>query len=1408
LSGDVVKQMQLAKQLEQKAKEASRKKETAETLAKEAQEALGKALAEGLPMDAEQALLKDVEKAISNKDYNAAIATAVQVTQGCEKARRARIEENVSALEEALELVKDEGRRKALQSGLDKANELCAEGELDAASAALQEVALGVEDAASAHAKAMADKIRSLLILSARLGLDLREQEKAFNGFRGAIDQGKSREVISLARSTLDDVETALRGEFARRSEAMRPMANQNATVAGGLRVAERRIDAGDIEGAFAELLAMDGEVRRGTIDEKRRELERLERRAAIAAKFGGDTGMVDSKLREAARRLREDDLDGALRSIDELQVGMKDLETSIFTEKMMALRPRLAVANKVRIDITAGERKVDLARAAMTEGDFTRAMTELQQAEDIIVRSIQGHEQLEACLAHTLVLFRVASDLKADVAKAKQLITQARQVALIRDFKRATSILNAADGELSRRIEETVGREILTMEMDIMLAQKMGVDTEDEGAMLETATQMVQKGDYEECVRTLREAAPSLRGKVKDSCANFLAEFTLSVEEHRGPGDKGPARRTLEEARARFESGQYSACYDMGLQALMQLRAQEREILRARSAEVAAMMRMLDELDIDEPALVEQAERLRRLETGGDPADAMDLANRVYNESSLLVAEEVERRLMATERQLSALKRKGLASATDLEAVDTAAALLANGKMRESLASLQEAERRSERVAREQTDIYDVIVEMSILLDEAVARDMHVEQQLAMLEKARGLYESGRLGEARLAASAAMREARVAVCEFVAPEALRNSWDLLLLARKIEMPVEALEQRYYEAEDALNQHRYNTSLDKSEIIREEVTGRLRSALSERLRPVEAYLSQGRASRYGEEALFPLLGRARVLIMERRYSEAAELASHLGREVEALREKEREAERAVQTLREMIAKLDDIGLDATEARAALDVAARQAEHSDPVPAAYLAKLGTDAALSSASGELQTRAERMLEEYQLKSLEGEDLQTAALRLEEMLALSQRGMLEEASQKLRGVEASLREYQRLRRLAEKDMVEVEHMATTAALKGIQIEGLSSAIAEARVQIEHGEPSAAHALLSAKKGELAWSMQIIGARKESMTRLRAAAEEMTDASRRQDALDILSRAETRLNEMELIDDGLGMRRASALIKEAKDQETARQRLQAAIAAEMLLDADMAVPDAKGDAAFESRRSALTPLLQKARASAEAAVAQSPSGPGMALSKKAGDHLAAGQVIEAIEAYRAAAMVAPWSSIEAADYLEMRRHSLELLNMSSLGSQRKERRLLTEIESGRPSFAEASESMKRLNKDLERSLASMGAVLDIDIDTDEPLMKGRRHKVCVRLNNNGPVPVQGMELKAECDADAEMPEMPPRLEAYSSVRLDIVMQARGPGELPMRLQMTYMIPTTRRRHRLERSATFIVSG
>jgi hypothetical protein len=1398
--------MQLAKQLEQKAKEASRKKETAEALAREAQEALAKADSEGIQLTDEKNLLKQVEKAIANKDYNAAIATAVQVTQGCEKARRARFEEDIASLEEALRLIKDTERRKNLERALDKARELAAE-ELDAAISTMNEAVVSIEAAAAEYARSLAERIRSLLILSTRLGLDLREQEKAFNEIRAAMDLGRSRDVLTAARAILEETEDSLRGEFHSRAEALRPLAGTNAVIAAGLRAAERKLDEGDLEGAYAALLALDSEVHRGSIEEKKRVLEKLERRVAFAEKLGGDTEGVEAKVREASRRLKEDDLEGVTRSIDDLEGGLKDLETQIFTEKMVTLRPRLAVATKVRIDISAGERRVEQARVAMTEGDFAKAMTELKEAEDIIIRGIQGHEQLEQALAHSLSLLRVATDLNADVTKAKQLMTQARQVALIRDFKRATGLLQSADGELSRRIEEAIGREVLSLEMDRMLAQKMGVDTEDEGALLETATQMVQKGDYEEGVSALQRAGPSLRGKVKDACASFLAEFTRSVEEHRGPGDKGPARRALEEARKEFEEGNYSACYDLGLQALMKLRTQEREILRLRSAEVAEMLKMVQDLDMDEPALIEQGERLRRLEVGGDAAAAMELADHIYREASMLVSEEVERRLMATERQLSALKRKGLASAVDLASVDTAASLLANGRLREALVALQEAERKSESVAREQTDIYDVIVEMSILLEEAVARDMHVEAQVAMLEKTRTLYESGRLGEARLAAASAMRETRTAVCEFVAPEALRTAWDLLLLARKIGMPVESMEQRYYEAEDALNQQRYDASLERSESIREEVTGRLRSALNERLKPVEAYLSQGRSSRYTEKALFPLLERARVLIMERRYAEAAELASLLAAEVGAIREREREAERAVEKLRELTLSFDELGLDAREARVILDMAARQSQQGDPGPAAMLAARGIAAAQRSGAEEMQMRAEKMLEEHRLKRLDGQDLQTAALRLEEMLALSQRGMLEEALHKLRAVEASLKEYERLKDLAGRDLVEVEQMAKTAAQKGVKVDGVAETLLEAREKIEEGSPSAAHSLLSVKRGELAWSTQIISTRKEGMARLRLEAESLDDESRRQEALSILARAETKLNEMELIDNDLGMRRASALIKESREQEGARRRMLAAIAAEMLADAGMRVPESKADDAWEARKAALGPLLQKVRSAAETAVAHAPSGPGQAALRKAGDLVAEGEVIEAIEAYRAAAAVAAWSTIEATEYLELRRHALELLDMSFTGAPRKERRAMLEIESGKAA-GEASDSLRRLNKEMERSLASVGAVIEVDIDADEALARGGKQKVRFRLTNNGPVPIFGLEMKVEADADLELPELPQRLEPFTSARLELGVRPRAYGEVQLRLQLGYMIPTTRRRHRLERTAVLTVSG
>jgi hypothetical protein len=257
----------------------------------------------------------------------------------------------------------------------------------------------------------------------------------------------------------------------------------------------------------------------------------------------------------------------------------------------------------------------------------------------------------------------------------------------------------------------------------------------------------------------------------------------------------------------------------------------------------------------------------------------------------------------------------------------------------------------------------------------------------------------------------------------------------------------------------------------------------------------------------------------------------------------------------------------------------------------------------------------------------------------------------------------------------------------------------------------------------------------------------------------------------------------------------------------MRAAIAAEMLAEAGVRMPEAKGEALWEARLAALAPLLQRSRAAAEAAVAQSPTGPGAALLRKAGDMVAAGEVIDAIETFRAAATAAAFSTVDATEYLELRRHALELLNMSFTGAARKERRALAEIESGKAQAAEAMDAIRRLNKEMEKALASTGADLEMDIDADDAIAGGGQ-KVLFRLTNDGPVPVHGLEMKAEAEADILLPELPQRLEPYSSVRLEIEVEPRGSGELQLRLQLSYMIPTTRRRHRLERTAVLTVSS
>jgi hypothetical protein len=277
--------------------------------------------------------------------------------------------------------------------------------------------------------------------------------------------------------------------------------------------------------------------------------------------------------------------------------------------------------------------------------------------------------------------------------------------------------------------------------------------------------------------------------------------------------------------------------------------------------------------------------------------------------------------------------------------------------------------------------------------------------------------------------------------------------------------------------------------------------------------------------------------------------------------------------------------------------------------------------------------------------------------------------------------------------------------------------------------------------------------------------------------------------------------------MRRASALIKEAKDQEAALLKLKIAIANEMLADAGVRPQEAKGDT-WEAKKAALAPLLQKARAAAEAAVAKEPSGPGAGPLRKAGDLVAAGQIIEAIELYRTAAVIASWASSEAAEYVEMRKHAVELLDMSTTAASRKERKALSELEAAKQPYTETSDALRRLNKELEKNLVSLGAVIELDIESEDVLQRGVRNKVRVRLNNNGPVPIHSLELKVEAEAELEVPDVPVRLEAFSSARLELGVRPRNAGELQVRIYLSYMVPATRRRHRLERTTVLSVSN
>ncbi|MFA5313767.1 MAG: hypothetical protein WC375_10720, partial [Methanomassiliicoccales archaeon] len=380
---DFMKQLQLSKQIEQKAREATKNRKIAEERLAEAEVELDKVKGKaGNATEAEE-LLSKANTAFKDKDYK----NSQSLAESSIAASRARlvnwIEGRFGSTREIISVMQEMGADVAKASEvLSRISGALGKGDVDEAMLLTSEASVLAESLAHGTIEPLIAESRAEIEALGKVPIDVKKElesveraERALNELR-FIDSVKD---LHLGNSSLrGKFEKVVRKmvEDVKAIQALGAGTHADVTLANGvLEDAIRHMEEHDIEAslksiAHAETVAKDA-VRKG-IDDL---LFSLSARVTKIEKVGTRANDITKKIDKAKGTLESGNLVSAREEAAKAETVLRDREIAIITDAFSEHKVKLRIAKIMRIDLRSVASEMDAAREAISHGDVESAL-------------------------------------------------------------------------------------------------------------------------------------------------------------------------------------------------------------------------------------------------------------------------------------------------------------------------------------------------------------------------------------------------------------------------------------------------------------------------------------------------------------------------------------------------------------------------------------------------------------------------------------------------------------------------------------------------------------------------------------------------------------------------------------------------------------------------------------------------------------------------------------------------------------------------------------------------------------------------------------------------------------------------------------------------------------------------
>ena len=981
MTSDYLKQLQLTKQLEQKAKEAAKNRKTAEERLAEADVSLSQAKAMSIASPEAEKALADGQAAYAKRDYAAALAAAMKAVEALSTLQKAKVGEALDSATGVLALITEQGDdRAAVEQLVSRSRTLLEEGK---AHEALVEA-----EKAGAAAEKYADMRMAAMFSQAQRLVDLAEERKvAASAKRQALakaiklnDEGDREGSLAKLGSCFKGLQESFSKLLEERAQAIMEMAAEASGTGGDVTAVTVQVDkarATMAEGRIEDALAMIANGERvlapliaATVEAKRKgqepRVEWLKAQGCNVPNYAASTNHLMGSLSSG-------DGEGALEWLRRAEKALREAEAGLVMKTIEDLRPRLVLSRKLNVSLDRVVAKLEEARHTAVYGKVQDAMELVSEASAELDDGLAGYRELGEELEQTKEMFLQARRLKAVSREAAAMVAASRQQMIDGRLEESVEGLAAARSVLLRRVHELCARPLLDGELLVTTGWSIGADIEEDAEALEELVADLRGGSITNMGSRLTEVIGELEERLAEAAGDMVDEADRMTGPSLGLTDMVAVRVMYEEARALLDKGEWYRAYNAAEETVTEAVKVQRAALERLTVQASALLEIGRMLGIESQTL---NQKMAGVEAGKDNVStSIRSISDVILYARSLIKDELTRSLAQLIRSSSAARKNGVRTASIDRIAEEASKALEANDVQKCFNLLREAERELEKTAALHNEVYDLIVVLSRLTGELhLTPDSTVPQ---LLQETKGLFEAGRYDGARTSARNCYKEAEAVGAEVLAPRKLQEAKDMVGIIQQLGLVTEWAEGAINEAQALIQQGKYAEGLARAKEARKRMVDLIQERIGAEIAETRQALGRD-GGEVLEGSASTIVEKAESLLAEKRYSDALRAVRFAKNEADQLRALQAAVDLELGKVEDAIREISGLGVDIGEAKEVYEQAIKYRTSGRNNLIVEMARRALHLARTAAEGRLNSELALMEDGFDLQLLKGSDL----------------------------------------------------------------------------------------------------------------------------------------------------------------------------------------------------------------------------------------------------------------------------------------------------------------------------------------------------------------------------------------------------------------------------------------------